>query len=223
MSNICCHDVPQLGRAYLEIRDQTWHVKLSPTPEKVKAIPPVAERDGQRFEFKIQIRDAQTGIALDADQTLIIRTRGSIELTLVVVPQAKFQAQRISWNIEFPCDRYAQTSCAWKRGRQSQGTLQFPREQAPAPHLASDFDWLRLNSGNGPIDIDFTTEGANRKQLPVENLLEDLRWWNEPTFWIANSVPYPRQDNRADKPCLVEPGSDITLRVTIQLHCNGGR
>ena len=219
ITSLACQGGLVFDSAYLEVRDKTWHVKLSPKPEQVKSVPPYGDGDNEKFQYYVHINDAATGIRLDVNELVVVKSRGEIDVILKVVPQGEFEAQRIAWNTEFPASRYVGTACAWQKGKGPQNTLQFPRDQAPDPHMAAGFDWMRLNCGDGPVDLRFSAVDAQNKPMLANTSLEDLRWWNQPSFWIVDAASYPPENGDATQPMKIEPGENCTLRVSMIMHC----
>ena len=219
LTNVMACGQPLFERAYLEVRDKTWHVRLQPQRQQVKAFPPYLDKDAQKFQFTIQMDDPGTGIRLAVDELVVVRPKAEVQVVLTVTPQAQFEARRISWNVVFLAARFAGKACAWQSGKGPQSTLQFPADRSSAPTLAHQFDWLRLNAGDGPVDFRFEASDPKNKTVLPDCLLEDLRWWNSPNFWIADSFPYPHQDADPEKPMEVAPGDAKTLRITMVLHC----
>lgn len=219
VSEATCHGQPLFERGYLEVRDKTWHVKLYPRDEQVKVFPPYSENNSRKFQYAIQLDDAATGIRAAVDELIIVRPRGELQIILSVTPQSSFEAHRISWNIEFPTSQLVNTACTWRCPKSSQNTMLFPTDRSTEPELAKAFEWIRLNRPDGPIDFRFDSSDAKKQAIPVENTLEDLRWWNKPSFWIASAVPFSHENGDATKPFQAEPGDTHTLRVTMLLHC----
>jgi len=218
ITGLSCGGRPLFDEGYLEVRDATWHVKLSPQPEQVQSFPPHLERGEARFQYQSQISDTAAAIQLGIGELITIKAAGVIDVSLRLVPQAPFESQRISWNITFAADRFVDRAFSWKSAEDAVQTAQFPRQHAPVPQMAHNFDWMRLNDGGGPVDLRFSVKGANSQTLPVDNVLEDLRWWNQPRFWIADAAPYPRKDGDATKPMEVPVGVLRRLKVTMTLH-----
>jgi len=115
-------------------------------------------------------------------------------------------------------DRFKGTAFSWRVGSGMPTTQQFPVQQAANPRLARNFDWMRVNCGCGPVDLEFGATGPQKEALPVENVLEDLRSWNQQSYWIATGAPYPHPEGDADKAMKVPAGQARTIVVTIVLH-----
>jgi hypothetical protein len=300
MSDIVCRRTTEFNRAYVEVRDSTWHVKLYPQADHVKRFPAEPNANARRFRFVSTIDDQATGIRLNLDEIVTVHPEGIIEIALQVDPRSTFQAQRISWNMEMPADQYASRSytlardpqearllARWKTAESAEamalpaqtghteapaanapppdpapeqagpdsaqsssaasgaapaqppvpaitesaptGVLQkmaeagrgleavFPREKAPDPHMARDFNQLRINGPEGPTFLRFSASAAGGAPLSVDDALEDLRWWDDPMFWVVAAASYPHVGDNPDNPLQVSPGEIRTIRIIVAL------